>query len=844
MLKSTKLYQELQKRESKYLEGIDKVYKYASEMLPKINRIFANYTGHGVEHSINVMNYMYDLVTDISKMSDLEITCLIGAALLHDIGMAANEEEIASIKRDKLIYNGRKYSVIYDKYQDENIALQECVRPVHGERALQHIMQMRKELFVIPEFTNCNFQEELAKICQAHTMNQEWLLQNLDYSQVKGKDELNAQYVAMLLRVADYLDIDERRAPIELYRFLAPVGFGDEEWRQHYIIENREKVVKDDASGSSSIVFYGNCNDAKIHRKFLRYLSGISEELLWCTSYTRKHYKEKYWILLQPQIDNRIVTKGFEISDLKIQMDYHAVMKLLMGENVYGDRRCGLRELVQNAMDACRVMAEEAEHMEKYRYVPYLPEIQVILDHKAGKMIVMDNGIGMGDDVLTKYFLNIGRSYYRSDEFLYQGKSYRPIGTFGIGFLACFMLSHSVVVETKHYTEQEGFTIELERGSEFVCKKDHVSMIRDSGTAIILNLESVLAAFGGEEENIKGYLEATFLDQGVQVRLIVIDSVRREESLKLERLEERNPNGVILDSYLNGISACWEFQFDKIKVSKKFSDLCPRRMRRDEELIYATYDFDTGKLCLKDAEGEEFRKYIVNNHMMALKIQGIKEEEKVSYEAWKHWNRLIHFPPNNMSKIIYFPIKYDESLLRYCENGGHHDSRNFAVWHHHNSPTPKYVLGSIGINEIMRQCKLLTEWNRIELGVFSVISVGNDRYIEYSEYWPSTLDEEENESYWHGIRLERGAILPDIRLSGVNYGKCVVNISNKEIFPNTARDRLANDVEKLVTLAIEKAALQYIVSQITDDKELQTALQTYINKNYSEDNPYYAKNDI
>lgn len=53
----------------------------------------------------------------------------------------------------------------------------------------------------------------------------------------------------MLLRAADYLDVDEKRASIELYRFLAPVGFGDEEWRQHYIIENKEKVVKDAVSG-------------------------------------------------------------------------------------------------------------------------------------------------------------------------------------------------------------------------------------------------------------------------------------------------------------------------------------------------------------------------------------------------------------------------------------------------------------------------------------------------------------------------------------------------------------------------------------------------------------------
>lgn len=555
MLKKTKLYQVLQNRESKYKAQIDEIYKYASKVLPKINRVFANYTGHGIEHSVNVMQYMYDLVTDISVISDLEITCLIYAALLHDIGLAANETEIEAIKKDELNYHGRKYSVIYDKYQNENNALQECVRPVHGERTLDHIKDMKKDFFIIPEYTNCNFQEELAKICQAHTMNREWILQNLDSDQVKGKDKLNAQYVAMLLRIADYLDIDEKRAPIELYRLLAPAGFGDEEWRQHYIIENKDKVVRDNTSGSSAIVIYGQCDEPKIHRKFLRYLSCVSEEILWCTSHTRKHFGEKYWILLQPQIDNRIQTKGFEISDLKMQMDYHAVINLLMGENVYGDKKHGLRELLQNAVDACRIMAEETEPMEKYRYDYYIPKIQVILDYKKEKAIVMDNGIGMGKDVLTKYFLNVGKSYYKSDEFLYQGKSYCPIGTFGIGFLACFMLSDNVTVETKHYTEQVGFTIELEKDSEFVCKKNHVELLGDSGTAIMLDLESVLEVFDQKSENIKEYIENTFLNQGVEVQFITIIDSKNSEIINLKEFEELNPNGIKLENYLNGISA-------------------------------------------------------------------------------------------------------------------------------------------------------------------------------------------------------------------------------------------------------------------------------------------------
>ncbi len=832
-MKNTKLYRELQKRESGYLKQVDHVYKYAEDMLPKINRIFANYTGHGIEHSINVMNYMYDLVTDISQISDLEIACLIDAALLHDIGMTVGEDEIALIKRDEFNYHGRKYSVICQKYQDEITALQECVRPVHGERAFAHIMEMKKEFFVIPDYTNCNFQEELAKICQAHTMNREWLLQNLDDSQVKGSDWLNAQYIAMLLRIADYLDMDEKRAPIELYRFLAPVGFGDEEWRQHYIIGNREKVKRDDTSGIGVIEIYGECDDAKIHRKFLRYLSGISEELLWCTGYTGKHMKEKYRIFLQPQIDNRIKTKGFEISDLRLQMDYQAVMALLMGENVYGDKKYGLRELVQNAVDACRVMAEEAEHLEKYRYVPYVPMIQVILDVKTEKMIVLDNGIGMGVDVLTKYFLNIGKSYYRSDEFLYQGKDYCPIGTFGIGFLACFMLSDSVVVETKHYAEQQGFTIELEKDSEYVCKKDRVHFIGESGTAIILDLKSVMEAFDGEE-GIRKYLERTFLNQEVPIRLLAIDGTRREGALNLKEFEALNPSGIKLDSYLKDISVLWEFRFDKIKVSKKFSELCTDEWSKNER-VFAEYDFNKRKLCLKDTEGEELKKYIADDRIAVLKIQGIKKEEKELYVEWKKWENII--PPDSILKTIYFPVKYDKSLSVY-KKGGHSDSSSGAVWYGIGMRAVKAVYGNINIHSILCEYGLLMEWVEIELGIFPIISVGGSRYMEYNERWVSSYTEE-NETYWHGIRLDKGKMNPGIKIIGTDCGKCVINIFRKDIFPNVARDSLESDTAKKVRMAVEKAAHQYMADNLADDREMQTALQTYIDKEYPGDNPYY-----
>ena len=97
-IENTNLYNELVKRKSEYVVNIDKVYVKAKEFLPKINRVFANYTGHGMEHSLNVMKYMFDLINDINMLSDLEIACLIYSALLHDVGMVVSEKEIKEIR--------------------------------------------------------------------------------------------------------------------------------------------------------------------------------------------------------------------------------------------------------------------------------------------------------------------------------------------------------------------------------------------------------------------------------------------------------------------------------------------------------------------------------------------------------------------------------------------------------------------------------------------------------------------------------------------------------------------------------------------------------------------------
>lgn len=133
-MNQTKAFKLLEKRESVFLNQVKDAINIANDMLPQINNVFNTYTIHGMKHSINVAEYMFELIDDAEKMSDLELVMLIYAALFHDSGMIVSNDEIMEIKKDKILLGNRKYSKVLEKYGDEKVALQECVRPVHGFR--------------------------------------------------------------------------------------------------------------------------------------------------------------------------------------------------------------------------------------------------------------------------------------------------------------------------------------------------------------------------------------------------------------------------------------------------------------------------------------------------------------------------------------------------------------------------------------------------------------------------------------------------------------------------------------------------------------------------------------
>lgn len=812
-VQETHLYKCLKERDSKFISQLDEVIKYAETMLPLINNVFASYTIHGIQHSIDIMEYMYQLINNVDQLSELELVALIYSALLHDIGMIAKNDEIKEIKSDTNIVGKRKYSKVFERYQDEEIALQECIRPEHGIRAERYIKsEMKDELFLIPETTHVSFKSEVALICRAHNEDFEWIKKELKSSMKKGTFDLNAQYIAVLLRISDYLDIDEQRAPLYLYKFLAPKEFGDLEWRQHFMIDNYDKIRKNPKTKELEIFFQGTSQDPTIHRKLLKYFDSINAELRNAVDLCESFPEEKYLLTLKTTVINQIQTNGFSFSDLRLSLEYNAVTNLLMGENIYGNKKYGLRELIQNSIDACKTMQESALSMEKYRYKTYQPEISVVLDKDRKKVMIIDNGSGMSIDILKKYFLNVGVSYYMSDDYKLQDRKYSPIGHYGIGFLACFMLSDKVEVNTVYYNELKMNHISFERNSEYICLTCEET-VKEQGTEIVLDYDSFFAVFDRDIRQVVSFIKENFLDCGIPIRLLTIESgISNCRECEMEKGSEIIPGSICLSPYLNGIDVYVYCNCQHINFAKYLSDING----------YDTYYYDE------------------KNHSITQKIIPIKKCVK-----------------NGKIKFWSIPIisndDEEEFLTAYDVLGDYEDALDRI----------EYEMINIWSAGILPQKGLLTEPEETIIGEYTV----NDliKQFDYSDEAPVSINVIEQDVVtgnsdmvlpylkrgrftdpygWgkRGICYIKNVLLSELNIiipyliDGLILREMVVNILNPQFVPNVARNNISGEQQEQLSYAIGKALHLWIRDHVELSDRQKDLLDEFIRIKYGETN--------
>ncbi|MEV5603125.1 caspase family protein [Streptomyces sp. NPDC052299] len=153
----------------------------------------------------------------------------------------------------------------------------------------------------------------------------------------------------------------------------------------------------------------------------------------------------------------------------RFQLSEDGVKPLIMGTQLYGDHMLALRELYQNALDACRrrharqkytVAVTQESGLRAGRPVNELStyEVTFVLGRSDDGRVYLectDNGIGMTEDELDQLFSRAGRRFEQSPQHVRELRRWRRKGVrpelnsrFGIGVFSYFMLAETIEVTT------------------------------------------------------------------------------------------------------------------------------------------------------------------------------------------------------------------------------------------------------------------------------------------------------------------------------------------------------------------------------------------------------------
>jgi len=456
------------------------VRRVASHKLDHTRDLFPNFTDHTIRHCDNVVEILDKLVPDEIKdqLNAWELYFMIAATYLHDIGMVEGCPQTPTGKDWMEFLDSFRESHESDQTLDETSlelnARREYVRDHHHERSEEYIRQNWQEL----ELRESDTHHEghiVGRIALGHRIAD--LSDRNQFGEVPfGNNQLiRRDLLGAYLRLADELDTTAFRTPWAEYEVL---DFYDEsselEWGKHLSISGYSVF-------QGTIRITGVCYDHAIFLRLQRLEKEINKKLVEIKRMLPKPYASGDGFRVDDPVPFHTVEldiehMGYLPIDIKFELEHEQIVKLIMGERLYGDPTACIRELLQNAVDTCK----EAE---EHRPRGWIPEIIVSLDNEQKTISVHDNGMGMDEDIIRQYFARVGLSYYRSEQF--EGK-FNPVSEFGIGILSCFMLADGIEVDSK---KQSADPIHLRIRSLTDSFIPRIGDRTDNGTTVLLHLK-------------------------------------------------------------------------------------------------------------------------------------------------------------------------------------------------------------------------------------------------------------------------------------------------------------------------------------------------------------------
>jgi hypothetical protein len=464
-------------------EAFLKVRERAQLLAAEVARDLPDFTVHDISH----LDALWDLAATIAgpeiSLSPTEAFVLGSAFLVHDLGMgvAAIPGGTAGLEADSR-WNDVLATVIGDRLRrpvsegdvssatdvDRRIAREWVLRELHAERgeslALASWNHANGEVYHLIEDVELRtqFGPLIGEIAASHGWDLAEVADRFrSYSigapvNCPGAWTVDPLKLACLIRLADAAHLDASRAPGFLRAIRAPQGYSDLHWQFQGHLQRAQRDF-DRLVFTSARPF--PIEEASAWWLCFETLQMVDHELATVDALLADRSRPRFaarsvkGVADPTRLTDLVPTSGWIPVDARVKVtNVPSLVRRLGGEKLYGDRpRVGLRELIQNARDASRakatILGEEPS--------PIRVSLQID-EHDATWLTVADTGIGMSQAVLTGPLLDFGTSYWGSDlmrrELVGLASSrFEPVGRFGVGFYATFMLGEEVRVVSRRF---------------------------------------------------------------------------------------------------------------------------------------------------------------------------------------------------------------------------------------------------------------------------------------------------------------------------------------------------------------------------------------------------------
>lgn len=536
-------------KQCSFCKGLD--LKFIKEQIRSLldhigdNGMFAEYTMHDISHVNGMLALLEKIIPDTTRynmtLADWLMTVL--SIYFHDLGMFISNDEYCNRNKNNEFHDFKsevmKSSNVLEYLntleEPDKFLYQEYVRRNHGKRVYTWITECDKRneepCLLIREMLirlDDSFKKDLAKICRSHQEDcLEDSLKSVDEAYGSSPNEkVNLLYVSVLLRSADLLHITYERTPEIEYRIISPKNeISKIEWAKQRAVKSIDIRAEKDNFGNvdKSLPVHVFEIQAKFDNdngyfSFLNYINYAIKELnnckRWCQESSKKNSND--YLFPWDNIDiSRVQAEGFSKEKLKFEIDQKNILNLLTGHTLYNDSTVVLRELIQNAIDACRLQ----DSIEK-EGSPYRAKVRISWDSKSRRLRIADNATGMDIETISNYLLKVGASKYNSDSFIRKYPDFHSISRFGIGLLTCFMISDDIDIYTLDSQENQCHLLKIRNlNGEYLMRNDaDKSNIIEKihGTTFELNVRDNI-----DMSNIEDQIKQWILVPEADIELIV-----------------------------------------------------------------------------------------------------------------------------------------------------------------------------------------------------------------------------------------------------------------------------------------------------------------------------------